>query len=93
MDNLINVFVLVICHIYLWYDENLWAATIQARCGLETTNFLSAVTKLSSSNMATGGTSAQPTEEDATELQFPKGLSYSVFHDFAEIWLFDALIK
>ena len=59
--------------------------TIQARCGLETTNFLSAVTKLSLSNMATGGTSAQPTEEDATELQFPKGLSYSVFHDFAEI--------
>ena len=91
MDNLVNVFVLIIYH--LWYDENLWAATIQARYGLETTNFLSAVTKLSSSNMATGGTSAQPTEEDATELQFPKGLSYSVFHNFAEIWLFDALIE
>ena len=43
--------------------------------------------------MATGGTSAQPTEEDATELQFPKGLSYSVFHEFAEILLFDVLIK
>ena len=93
MDNLINVFVLVICHYLSLIWRNLWAVTIQARCGLETTNFLSAVTKLSSSNMATGGTSAQPTEEDATELQFPKGLSYSVFHDFAEIWLFDALIK
>ena len=89
MDSLVNVFVLIICH----YLSLIWAATIQARCGLETTNFLSAVTKLSSSNMATGGTSAQPTEEDATELQFPKGLSYSVFQNFAEIWLFDALIE
>ena len=33
------------------------------------------VTKLVASNMATGGASAQSsTEEDATELQFPKGL-------------------
>ena len=55
MDNLINVFVLVICHYLSLIWRNLWAVTIQARCGLETTNFLSAVTKLSSSNMATGG--------------------------------------
>ena len=33
------------------------------------------VTKLVSFNMATGGASSvQSTEEDATELQFPKGL-------------------
>ena len=38
------------------------------------------VIKFLLSNMATGGASASATEEDATELQFPKGMD----------WLFNA---